>query len=65
VTKYDASGNVTEVTVDGVLVVEEEPDDNTWIIIVIVAVAVVAVAVLVIVLVKIKKRNAKESASAE
>jgi hypothetical protein len=58
VTKYDASGNVLEVTIDGKLV-EEEKTDNSWIIIVIVAVAVVGVAALVIVLIKIKKRNAK------
>jgi len=57
VTKYDASGNVLEVTVNGQLVAEE--NNNLWLIIVIVAVAVIGAAALVIVLVKIRKRNAK------
>ena len=64
VTKYDKDGNVTEVTIDG-KPVEDEKDNNLWIIIAIAAVAIVGVAVLVIVLVKIKKRNAKENAEEE
>jgi len=63
VTKYDASGNVLEVTVNGQLVAEE--NNNLWLIIVIVAVAVIGAAALVIVLVKIRKRNAGETANAE
>ncbi len=63
VTKYDKDGNVIEVTVDGVLVVEEETDSTwLWIVIAIGAVVIAGVAVLVVVLVKVKKRNAKANA---
>ena len=62
-TKYDKDGNVLEVTIDGVPVVEEKTDNSwLWIVIAVSAVAVVGVTVLVIVLVKIKKRNATEIA---
>ena len=63
VTKYDKDGNVTEVTIDGKLV--EDDNNNLWLIIVIVAVAVVGVAALVIVLLKIKKKNSNEAVSEE
>ncbi len=63
VTKYDKDGNVIEVTVDGVPVVEEETDNTwLWIVIAIGVVVVAGVAVLVVVLVKVKKRNAKANA---
>ena len=65
VTKYDANGNVTEVTVDGKPIEGEKENNNFWIIIAISAAALIAVAVLVIVLVKIKKKNAAEEAANE